>query len=410
MTHRTTLRRSIRELPPAAWLLFAGTFISKFGAFVIVFLAVYVTRQGFSTAQAGIALSAYGIGALFSSPVGGYLADHLGRRKAIAASMYGSAAAMLGLSQAHGLPAIVVLAAAAGFTSELYRPAAGALLADLTPTGQRVPAFAMNRLAVNAGFAAGPAVGGFLAERSFFLLFLGDAVTSTIFGTIALAALPAGNAAAEAGAGAGKGWVRAVLTDRPFRVFLAANAVGILVLVQAFSSFAVHVSERVSSAAYGTLISLNGLLVVLLELPVASVTQRLPPRRVMAVGFLLLGTGFALTAAASSWPTFAVVVFVFTLGEITYMPVAGAYVADIAPPEMRGRYHGAWGLTFGIAFVIGPTLGTMLYAANATVLWLGCLAVGALAAALVRAGPEAGGRHDLRIDELADRDHQVSGG
>lgn len=405
--HRPTLRRSIRELPPAAWLLFAGTFISKFGAFVIVFLAVYVTRQGFSTAQAGIALSAYGFGALFSSPVGGYLADHIGRRKAIAASMYGSAAAMLGLSQAHGLPAIVVLAAAAGFTSELYRPAAGALLADLTPAGQRVPAFAMNRLAVNAGFAAGPAVGGFLAERSFFLLFLGDAVTSSIFGTIALLALPTGEHVGEVGAG--RGWIRAVLTDRSFRVFLAANAVGILVLTQAFSSFAVHVSDRASGAVYGALISLNGLLVVLLELPVASVTQRLRPRRVMAVGFLLLGAGFALTSVATSIPLLAACVFVWTIGEITYMPVAGAYVADIAPPQMRGRYHGAWGLTFGIAFVVGPTLGTMLYGVNPTALWLGCLAVGALAAALVRAGPEAGGRRDLRVDELADRDDEVSG-
>lgn len=160
---------------------------------------------------------------------------------------------------------------------------------------------------------------------------------------------------------------------------------------------------------YGALISLNGLLVVLLELPVASVTQRLRPRRVMAVGFLLLGAGFALTSVATSIPLLAACVFVWTIGEITYMPVAGAYVADIAPPQMRGRYHGAWGLTFGIAFVVGPTLGTMLYGVNPTALWLGCLAVGALAAALVRAGPEAGGRRDLRVDELADRDDEVSG-
>jgi MFS family permease len=76
---------------------------------------------------------------------------------------------------------------------------------------------------------------------------------------------------------------------------------------------------------------------------------------------------------------------------------------------MRGRYHGAWGLTFGIAFVLGPTLGTLLYGANPTALWLGCLAVGMLAATLVSAGPEAGGRRDLRVDELAHRDHEGGG-
>ena len=104
--NRPTLRTSIRELPRAAWLLFGGTFISKFGSFVIVFLAVYVTRQGYSAAQAGFALSAYGFGALFSGPVGGSLADRLGRRRTIALSMFTSAAAMLGLSQANNMLAI----------------------------------------------------------------------------------------------------------------------------------------------------------------------------------------------------------------------------------------------------------------------------------------------------------------
>ncbi len=379
-------------MPPAAWMLFGGTFISKFGSFVIVFLAIYVTRQGYSAAQAGLTISAYGFGSLFSGPVGGLMADRLGRRNAIAVSVFSSAAAMLGLSQAHGLSAILPLAAFAGFTSELYRPAAAALLADLTPAGQRVPAFAMNRLAVNAGFAAGPAVGGFLAERSFFYLFLGDAITSIAFGIIALLALPEGERAGRATDG--ESWVRAVVSDRSFLVFLAASTVGVIVLVQAFSSFALQVTDRYSGAVFGSLISLNGLLIVFLELPIASVTQRLRPRRVMAVGFLLLGAGFGLVSVAVSIPLLAAAVVVWTLGEITYMPVAGAYVADVAPVHMRGRYQGAWGMTFGIAFVVGPALGTAVYAFNPTVLWLSCIVLGGLAALLVLQGPGSSRRVD----------------
>ncbi len=385
--NRPTLRRGITELPRVAWLLYAGTFISKFGSFVIVFLAVYLVREGFSAAQAGIALAAYGLGALVSAPVGGYLADGLGRRNTIAISMFSSAAVMLGLSQAHDLWAIVPLAGLVGFASEMYRPAASALLADLTPTGQRVPAFAMNRLAVNLGFAAGPAVGGFLAERSFLLLFVGDAVTSAAFGLLALFALPGGERAARKGSEAS--WVRVVLGDRSFVLFLSASLVGALVLVQAFSSFALQVSSRFSSAAYGSLISLNGLLIVFLELPIASVTQRLRPRPVMAVGFLLLGTGYALTAFAGTLPLLALVVLIWTLGEITYMPVAAAYVADVAPDDMRGRYQGAWGLTFGAAFVLGPTLGTAFFSVSPTGLWLSCFVLGVIAASLVLAGPRA---------------------
>lgn len=385
---RLTLRRSIATLPRSAWLLYAGTFVSKFGNFVLVFLAVYLARVGYSATQAGIALSAYGVGALISAPVGGHLADRLGRRNTIALSMFLSAAAMLGLSQARELALIVVLAALAGFTSELYRPAAAALLADLTPAGQRVPAFAMNRLAVNLGFAAGPAVGGFLAQRSFLLLFIGDALTSAVFGIVALTALPHGDRT-EAVSGAGN-WIRVVLNDRGFLIFLAASAAGGLILVQAFSSFALYVSTRFGSAMFGTLISLNGALIVFLELPIASWTQRQRPRRVMALGLLLLGAGFGVTMFAGPPTVLALAVIIWTLGEIAYMPVAGAYVADVAPEHMRGRYQGAWGSTFGVAFVLGPTLGLAFYSVFPVGLWLSCIVLGGLAAILVLTGPDAG--------------------
>lgn len=381
---RPTLRRSISLLPRAAWLLFVGTFISKFGSFVLVFLAVYLTREGYSAAQAGFALSAYGIGAVASQPAGGHLADRLGRRNTIALSMFASAVAMLSLSQAQGLLPIIIIAGLAGLTAELYRPASGALLADLTPPGQRVPAFAMNRLAVNAGFAAGPAVGGFLAERSFFLLFLGDAITSAAFGIVALLALPQGER--SAGAQSERGWLRAMLADREYLLFLLATVAGAMVLVQAFTTFAMQVSERFSSAAYGSLISLNGLLIVMLELPIASITQRLPPRPVMAVGLLMLGLGFGLTGLALTIPLLALAVVTWTLGEISFMPVAGAYVADVAPVHLRGRYQGAWGTSFGLAFVLGPAVGTAIYSLGPRLLWAGCVAMGGLAALLVLGG------------------------
>jgi MFS family permease len=374
-------------LPRAAWLLYAGTFINKFGSFVIVFLVLYVTRQGYSAAQAGLALGAYGIGTLPSGPVGGYLADRLGRRETIALSMFSAAIAMLALSQARSLALMIPLAALVGFSAEFYRPASGALLADLTPAGQRVPAFAMNRLAVNLGFAAGPAVGGFLAERSYQLLFFGDALTSVAFGVLALVALPRGERREEHAGEAN--WIRAILDDRGFLLFLLASTLGAIVIVQAFSTLPLQVTEQFSAATYGSLISLNGLLIVLFELPIASVTQRLPRRSVMAVGLLVMGAGFGFIGLAASVFLLALAVTIWTLGEITFMPVAGAYVADVAPEAMRGRYQGAWGMTFASAFVLGPLLGTLLFSVSPAVLWTGCLVVGAVAAVLVLAGRKA---------------------
>jgi nitrate/nitrite transporter NarK len=90
-----TLRENLKALPKAAWILFAGTFINRFGTFVMPFLAIYLTRQGYGMAQAGAAVSAFGAGHVVASTVGGHLADRIGRRNTIAMSMFGGAASMV---------------------------------------------------------------------------------------------------------------------------------------------------------------------------------------------------------------------------------------------------------------------------------------------------------------------------
>lgn len=382
-----TLRQSLRELPPTAWLLFAGTFVNRFGSFVIVFLVLYLKDQGYTTPQAGLAVSAYGLGSVGASLVGGYLADRLGRRNSIALSMFASATAMLALSQAETLPLIVTLAAFAGLAAEAYRPASGALLADLTPEGDRLTAFALYRLAINLGFAAGPAAAGLLAEHSFTALFVADAATSVVYGIVALVAFPHGQRSAGHEERAVEGF-RSVVHDRGFLLFLAGSVAAAFVYMQHSATFPLAVQDAgLSLALYGTLAALNGFLIVVVELPLTTVTRRFRAQPVIALGWLLVGAGFALTGFAETAVAFAVTVAIWTLGEIVSSPVSGAYVADLAPERLRGRYMGAWSFTWGIGLVAGPLLGTALYAWRPAALWLTCLALGALAAGLVLATP-----------------------
>jgi MFS family permease len=375
--------RSVRSMPPAAWVLFGGSFVNRFGSFVLVFLVIWLTEEGYSAAQAGAAVSSYGAGALGASLLGGYLADRIGRRNAIAVSMLSAAATMLALSQARTLALVLVLSGLAGLTSELYRPASAALLADLVPSERRVTAYALYRLAINLGFAAGPATAGLLAERSFFLVFLGEALTSALFGVAALLFLPEGTRSVRAEERPGE-LLRAVRADRPFQLFLVASLLSAFIYFQQQGALPLHVVDQgLSFATFGALISLNGLVVVLLELPLTAVTQRYPRRPVIAVGMVLEGLGFALTAWATDAPLLALTVVVWTLGEIVSAPVAQAYVADLAPLHLRGRYQGAWGLTFGLALVLAPVVGTAAYAVSPTALWLSCGVLGVIAALLV---------------------------
>lgn len=381
-----SLIANVRSLPPSAWILFAGTFINRFGSFVLAFLVLYLTRIGYSVSQAGLAVGAYGAGHFVAAGVGGWLADHIGRRHTIALSMFSSAAAMLALSQARGLPLILTFSLVAGFTTELYRPASSALVIDMVPQGKRVTAFALYRFAVNLGFAAGPATAGFLAERSFFYLFLGDALTSCVFGAVALLALPHGTRVARE-AGERTGWGEALTTalaDRRFVRFLLASLCITIIDFQITSTFALHVRDAgFSSSTFGLLISLNGVLIVIFELGLTAWTEGLPHRRTIAAGFVLAGLGFALTAVAHTVPLLAMTVVIWTFGEMISSPVAAAYVADLSPERLRGRYMGLWGGMWSLGLMLGPPLGTLVYAQSPPVLWGLCGVLGITGALLV---------------------------
>jgi MFS family permease len=391
MTPHTTLRTSLRALPPAAWILFFGTFLNKFGSFVVPFLALYLTQQGYTFAQAGASIGAYGAGNVLATLLGGVLADRIGRRKTIVLSMLSGAASMILLSRARGLPMIMAFAALAGLTGELYRPASSALLADLVPAGNRVTAFSAYRMAINAGWAFGPATAGFLAGHGFFWLFAGDAATSALFGIVALVALPE-SLRSEAKACSWSEATRALARDRKLhRVLLASFGVA-LVFSQMNSTYGLAMGRLgLSPSTYGALISLNGALVVLIELPLTTVTRRFPPLGVIALGYLLIGAGFALNAFALTVPALAACVVVLTAGEMCAMPVASAYVAELSPHNMRGRYMGTYGLTWTLAQVVGPGLGMWLLVTSPAALWLagGTLAAAAALAVFARASPVA---------------------
>src|SRR5262249_23243542 len=263
------------------------------GTFVLPFLAIYLTGLGYSPGQASMAIAAYGIGTLAASLLGGYLADRLGRGKTIVLSMFSVGGGMVCLSEARGLSLFILFSALAGLTGELYRPACSALLADLVPTGKRVTAFAAYRMAFNAGWAFGPATAGLLAKKSFLWLFVGDAATSLLFGLVAWFALPAGLHGTRA-ANTIVETLKVLQTDKRFRQVVCAALVVGLVFVQAFSTMSLEITHSgFSPSTYGLVISLNGVLVVLCELPLTTITKRFRVRRVMALGFALIGAGFA---------------------------------------------------------------------------------------------------------------------
>ncbi|MGH3113411.1 MAG: MFS transporter, partial [Gaiellaceae bacterium] len=249
------LRDSYRAMPRTAWVLFGGTFVARLASFVFPFLALYLTERGLSVAQAGLAITGYGVGGVLAQISGGLLTDRIGRRNAIALSMITSGGLVLFLLQARSLPAVLAIVIVYSFFAELHRPASGALIADLVPTEHRVAAYAFNRLLFNLAFAIGLALGGVVAERSSFtLLFVADAVTSVSFGVISLLALPHGTRTRKLDERGARSARSAIVADRGFLLVLAAIFAGALVYAQAYSTFPLWVRDLgFSEKVYGFL-------------------------------------------------------------------------------------------------------------------------------------------------------------
>ncbi|HEV8433783.1 MAG TPA: MFS transporter [Thermoanaerobaculia bacterium] len=379
----TRLRDQLRRQPAAAWILYGGTFVNRFGSFVMPMLAIFLTRRGYSPSQAGFAIGCYGVGLVIASAAGGHLADRIGRRNTIVLSMFTSAVAMLALSQARSYSTIVILAVFAGATTELYRPASNALIGDIVPPEDRVIGFALYRFALNLGFAFGPATAGFLANRSFFLLFAADAATSVAYGIIAIFALPQGLRTYSKEERSGEA-VRTAFADPRVVTFLAAAMLASTVDFQMGSTFALHVTrEGFSAATYGALLAINGVMIILFELIITARVQRMDPRPVIAIGYLLNGIGFALTGLAHTVPALAATVVVWTSGEMLYSPMRGAFMTQLAPERYRGRYMGLLIMAWSLGMIFGPTLGTILFERHEAMLWSGCAVLGVVSAVLV---------------------------
>jgi MFS family permease len=378
-----SLIRNLRGMPAALWFLCVGAFLNRFGTFVLPFLVLYMTRQGFSEAEAGLTLSAYGVGNFAASFIGGHLADHIGRRATIAISMVSSSAAVLSLTQVHGLPGLIVATLCAGVCADLFRPAASALVVDVCAPDQQLTGSALYRLAAHIGFAAGPVTGGLIVDHSFFDLFAADAATSLAFGLIAILALPRSIRHPAPPDERGH-WLTAALANRRFVRFLIATLAVTSVTAQMDSTLALHILGAGHSAStYGLLASVNAALIVLLEVSITLVTRRSPERSAMAVGYLITGAGFALTAVATSTLAIGGTIALWTVGEMISSPLSGVYVGKLAPPHLRGRYMGLLTAAWALAIVISPALGTLVFSTSETALWSGCGVLGVIAAVLV---------------------------
>jgi MFS family permease len=366
------------DLPSTYWFLWLGILINRLGSFVIPFLTLYLTGQrGVSISQAALTVSLFGAGSFVAQLVGGELADRLGRRPVLLMSLFIAPVAMIALGFSHAVPLISFFTLVLGFFTDLYRPALSAAVADLVPPSARTRAFGYQNWAVNLGFSLAPILAGFMAHYNYLLLFIGDALTTFIFGLIVLARIPE-TQPAEASHIAHASFGERMQQVRREPLLLAFSALALfigVIYMQGYVTLPLDMQAHgLTSADYGMSIAINGILIVAISIQVSNAASNWPRFRAMAVSALFLGTGFGLTMFARGLlPFYFLTVAVWTLGEITASAVAPALIADLAPVELRGLYQGIFGSAWGLSFLIGPVLGGWVFEHfGSTAVWLGC--------------------------------------
>ena len=372
-----------RESPLAAKALFAGIFVNRLGAFIPVFLVLFLTTHGFTAVQAGAALAMYTAGAVLGVLVGGTLTDRLGPRTTILASMVGGAAGVVSILYLRSLVVLLPMVLVVGLIYGCYRPAASTLLAALTPTHRRVMVFAMYRLAYNLGNTAAPIFGALLITVSYDLLFWGEATAALGYAAIAAFALPrraqaptttTGPAGDEGGDRRAAGYL-AVLADRRYTLFLLAILINAVVYVQYLSTLPVAMREAgLSTAWYSAMVAMNGIIVITCELLATKVVQRWPLRVIVLVGFLLLGAGQAMYSLPLGLTVFIAGTLTWSIAEIVAGPTIFAYPTMAGPERLRGRYIGASTATFGTGSATGAVIGLTLWELYGDGVWLICAA------------------------------------
>lgn len=352
-------------MPRQIRLLIAARAVNQLGAFSMAFLTVLFCRGfGASLAVAGAVSAGFGLATIPSRLLGGRLAERLGRRRTILTGLVGCAAAQLGIAAAPDLAVAASCALLLGLAFELYEPPSQAMIADATAPRDRARAFTLLTTALAVGNMGAGLIADSLGRSNLRWLFVVDAATCLCCALVVSLALPADQHAAPHPAGGRRSATGGLSPwrDRALLMMTAAGTVYALIYMTMLVSLPLSLTvEGRNPASAGLIMAISTLALVLARPllrtgPLASLSNP----AAFATGFTLMGLGLAGYAVAQSLPALAAPTVAWSIGSTLLMCRAFAVVTELAPADATARYLAVYGISWGVATVAAPVLGTQL--------------------------------------------------
>jgi MFS family permease len=360
------------------------------------FLGLWALRSlGASQTQLGLSFAVTAIVAIAAGYYGGKVSDRIGRRKPILVAsaglvVFGASLAFVGHHVLVGLALMVCLGAAGG----TLLTANQVVLTDLVPRERHEHAFAAARVVQNIGFVIGPLIGAGLVALGWRELFLGSGAIAGLGFLVALGAIPK-HAATESNEPSEGSSLGTLLRDPRFVVILAAGTLAAMVYISYETLLPISLvqSHGVAPAAWGILLAINPLAVVLFQIRVTTSAGRLHEFARLAVGVAAMGTPFLLVTVSSAIPLLVLMLVLFVIGEMLWVPPSQSLIARLAPDEKRGAYIGASGAMWPAAFALGPLVGLQVRSSlGDTAMWCAVALLGAASIALYAISERLAGR------------------
>lgn len=351
-----------KKYPPQFWLMLLGLIISTTGTTMVwPFLTIFASeRLSLPMTAVTSLMSINSLSGLTASILAGSLVDRFGRKSVMAVGLFGTAVAYLGYIYAGSYWHFAVLMLTSGLFNPLYRLGSDAILADMLSPADRVQGYSIFRMARNIGVALGPILGGIVLSSNYNIGFMGAAAALTFYGLITLFFLRETlvrdpNAKHENLRDQIQVY-RQALRNKPF-----AHMVGAFTLMEICAALmwvllAVYIKQNfgIAEARYSWLPTTNALMVVFLQVFITQFFKRYRDTQVMPIGAFFYAASMVIVGLSSQFWGFWLAMAVMTIGELITAPTATTFVANLAPPDQRGRYLGVFGLTWQVAMAIGP--------------------------------------------------------
>ncbi|WP_396147773.1 MDR family MFS transporter [Flavobacterium sp.] len=356
---------NFRGFSREVWILTLITFINRAGTMVLPFLSKYLKEDlGFSYLQIGNILFWFGVGSMAGSWLGGKLSDKIGFYKIMIFSLLVSGMMFFGLQYITDYTALCIAIFLIMVVADMFRPAMFVSLGAYAKPENRTRALTLVRLAINLGFAAGPALGGLIIMSIGYKgLFWADGATCIIAILIFWILVkekkkPAESKETKALLEANR---ESVFKDKPFWVFLFMCVITGVLFFQLFTTIPLYHKEQfnLTELQTGLLLTLNGVLVFFMEMPIVSYIERnkLDKVKIVSIGCFFMAISLFLMLI-NFWAGILIVMMLFmTFAEMFSFPFSNSFALSRAPKGHEGRYMAIFTMSFSAAHILSAKIG-----------------------------------------------------